>query len=90
MGVWNVRTSVASTDRSAMTGHEFLKRLRALARLRGVGVQVQSHRGKGSHQTVCFGTARAVVPDLRREMKPGLLRGVLKQLGIDRSQWREP
>jgi hypothetical protein len=46
-----------------MTGLEFLRRLHALARRRGIEFRVEARRGKGSHQTICLGHAKTVIPD---------------------------
>jgi len=39
-------------------------------------------RGEGSHGTLYFGASRSLVPDLKRELKTGTLRGILKSLGL--------
>ena len=70
-----------------MTGHEFLRRLHALAKRRGVDFRVDPKRGKGSHQTVYLGRRKTVVPDPRREMKVGMAMGILEQLGVTRAEW---
>jgi mRNA interferase HicA len=48
----------------------------------GIGYRFALARGKGSHGTLYFGGARAVVPDLKRELKTGTLHAILKQLGL--------
>lgn len=65
-----------------MTGNEFLRRLRALGRVRGVGVRLDAARGKGSHQTLYFGTAFTILRDPKDELKTGTLHAMCKQLGI--------
>lgn len=64
-----------------MTGREFIRRLRRLGRKRGVQVTVEATRGKGSHQTVCYGARRTIVQS--GEIPSGTLRAMCRQLGID-------
>ena len=66
-----------------------MRKLVALGRVLDIEVRVDCHRGKGSHHTIYFGTACQVIPDLRRELKTGTLRGILKKLGVPRSVWQE-
>jgi mRNA interferase HicA len=65
-----------------MTGNEFLRKLRGLGRKRGVPVVLDAARGKGSHQTVYFGTAFTVLRNPKDELKTGTLHGMCSQLGI--------
>lgn len=65
-----------------MTGNEFLRRLKALGKARGVPVRLDAARGKGSHQTVYFGTAFTILRNASDELKTGTLHGMCKQLGI--------
>ena len=64
-----------------MTRDELVRRLRRVARARGVAFDVDTGRGKGSHAVIRLGDRRAVVP--RGELKRGTLRGILRQLGVD-------
>ena len=41
--------------------------------------------GKGSHGKVFFGTASTIVKDRKKELGPGLLHQMCKDLGIDPS-----
>lgn len=68
-----------------MDGNEFLRKLRRLGRARGVGVRYVNMRGagKGSHGTVYFGSRKTTLQYPRRELKPGTLRAMCRQLGID-------
>ena len=72
-----------------MDGHEFLRRLRRIAHRRGCEVRFVGKRGKGSHGTVHLGDTHTVMPDLRRELKSGMVHGILKQLGVTRAEWTE-
>ncbi len=67
-----------------MTGNEFLRRLRRLGRERGLAVEVDEGRGKGSHAKVWFGTGATTIKDRRTEIAPGLLAAMCRQLGIRR------
>ncbi len=65
-----------------MTSAELLRRLKKLAKERGVTIDVQP--GKGSHRKVIFGHARTIIPMHGVELKTGTLKGILKDLGIKR------
>lgn len=67
-----------------MTGSEFLRRLRRLGRERGVAVEVDEGRGKGSHARVRLGGRGTTIKDRRAEIGPGLLAAMCRQLGIRR------
>ncbi len=64
-----------------MDGKEFFRRARASARARGIPFQRVSKRGKGGHQMVLYGDRKTTVKS--GEIGAGLLRAMLKQLGID-------
>ncbi len=66
-----------------MTGAEFVRRVRKLARKRGLPVRFVASRGKGSHGTLYCGDRLTRVKDRRKEIRPGLLRAMCKQLGVD-------
>lgn len=68
-----------------MTGHEFIKKVKALGKLRGVAVIVDKGRGKGSHQTVSFGSEFTVVRNPTDELKTGTLHAMCSQLKISRN-----
>ncbi|OWQ44480.1 hypothetical protein CDL60_25590 [Roseateles noduli] len=65
-----------------MTGNDFIRRIRTLGRARGVSVQLNSKRGKGSHQLLHFGRAFTVVRNPKDELKTGTLHAMCTQLGI--------
>lgn len=65
-----------------MNGSEFLRKLRALARRRSATLRLVSGRGKGSHVTVYLGARHTVLKDRRKEISPGLLNAMCRQLGI--------
>lgn len=65
-----------------MTGNEFIRKVKALGRARGIDVSLNASRGKGSHQTLYFGTAFAVIRSPKDELKTGTFHAMCKQLGI--------
>jgi mRNA interferase HicA len=56
--------------------------VKALGRARSIPVVLNAARGKGSHQTLYFGTAFTVVRNLKDELKTGTLHAMCSQLGI--------
>ena len=68
-----------------MTGNELLKRLRKIARERGLRLALVRERGKGNHATLYLGERFTVIKDRKKEIGPGLLRKMLNDLGLDRS-----
>lgn len=69
-----------------MTGREFVARLRRLGRERGVAVRLDEVRGKGSHARLRFGDRTTIVKDRRKEIGPGLLTKMLRDLGLNRDE----
>jgi predicted RNA binding protein YcfA (HicA-like mRNA interferase family) len=65
-----------------MTGNELLRRLRRLGQQRGVEVRLDELKGKGSHAALYYGSRRTTLKDRRKEIGPGLLRSMLRQLGL--------
>ena len=74
------------TDNGEVTGNEFVRRVKALGKRRGVAVALDASRGKGSHQTLYFGSAFTVVRNLKDELKTGALHGMCSQIGIKASE----
>ena len=70
-----------------MTGREFIKRVRSIGRVNGVAVRINSERGKGSHITLYYGNAHTIVKDRRKEIGPGLLSKMVRDLGLNRSDF---
>lgn len=66
----------------AMNGNELFRRLQKIGKQRGVEVTFEAERGKGSHGTVRFGDRYTVMKDRRKEIRPGLLHAMLRQLGL--------
>ena len=65
-----------------MRGSEFLRKVKRIGQSRGITVRFEAKRGKGSHGTLYFGTSRTVVQDLKKELPPGTLHAMLRQLGL--------
>ncbi len=66
-----------------MTGSEFLRRVQALARRSGVRCEFAAAKGKGSHGRLLFASEFTVLKDRKKEIGPGLLRAMCRDLGID-------
>ena len=83
----NCRTFWSDTAEE-MAGAEFIRGLHKLGRQRGVQVRFRAERGKGSHGTLYYGERFTVVKDRSKELSPGLLTAMLKQLGLTREDLR--
>ena len=69
-----------------MKGSEFIRKVHALAKARGVASRVDEKRGKGSHVTLYFGDCLTIVRNPKDELKTGTLHAMCKQLGIRRDE----
>lgn len=69
-----------------MNGNEFVRRLKVLAKERGLSFRIDCKHGKGSHQTIMLGSRRTTIRHLPDELKTGTLNGMCKQLGIRREE----
>ena len=65
-----------------VSGNEFIRRIKALARQRGVQAQLDAKRGKGSDQTLYFGAVFTIIRNSKDELKTGTLHAMCSQLGI--------
>jgi mRNA interferase HicA len=65
-----------------MTGNEFIRKVKALGKARKVSVSLNASRGKGSHQTLYYGTRFTVVRNPKDELKTGTLHAMCRQLDI--------
>ena len=65
-----------------MTDHEFIRKLKALAKARQVVVRLDASRGRGSHQTLYFGAAFTIIRNPKDEFKTGTFHAMCTQLGI--------
>jgi antitoxin HicB len=77
-----------------MTGHELLKKLKRLADRLGVRVWFDPVQGSGSHGMLHFAERFTVMKDRKKDIGPGLLASMLRDLGLkkkrSRLNWREP
>ena len=67
-----------------MTGDEFVRRVRRLGRERGIPVHFEPRRGKGSHGRLYLGDRFTTVKNRRKEISPGLLAAMLRQVRLSR------
>lgn len=71
-----------------MTGREFIERVNQLAAERDVPVRLELKRGKGSHALLFYGERKTVVKDRRKDLGPGLLAVMIRQLGLEPADFR--
>ena len=71
-----------------VTGREFVERLYQLAAERCVPARLEPKRGKGSHALLFYGNRKTVVKDRRKELGPGLLAAMIRQLGLEPADFR--
>ena len=67
---------------SSVRGSEFVRRVQALGRVRGVTVRWVAHRGKGSHGLLYYGSLMTTVRNLKDEIDKRAYHRMLKQLGL--------
>ena len=65
-----------------MKGSEFLRKVRRLAKLRGLHCEFVPGPGKGSHGRLYLGSSYATLKDRKKEIGSGLLAQMCRQLGI--------
>ncbi len=66
-----------------MRGNEFIRKVKSLGKARGVSVTLNASRGKGSHQTLYYGSAFTIVRNPKDELKTGTFHAMCNQLGIN-------
>lgn len=76
----DIRTSLSEYNH--MKGNEFIKRIKKLAKERGVLFEWCPNMGKGSHGMLFFGDKLTVVRNPKDELKTGTFHAMLKQLEI--------
>ena len=88
-GLWgriDFLTSLAlrtfSSDNNCMKGNEFIRKVKALGKVRKVTVTLNASRGKGSHQTLYYVTAFTIIRNPKDELKSGTYHAMCKQLGV--------
>jgi len=65
-----------------MNGNELIKKLKRIAKQQNIDLRIDKKRGKGSHGTLYFGSRATVIKDLKKEIKAGLLKSMLTDLGL--------
>ncbi len=68
-----------------MTGNEFVKKLKKLAKERSLECKIDQKRGKGSHVTLYFGSKFTILRNPKDELKKGTLKAMLNQLGLSQN-----
>lgn len=71
-------------DVCIMNGSELLRKIKNLAKRNNIHVELVKSHGKGSHSTLKYGDRKTTIKDLKKEIGPGLLSKMLRQLDIDR------
>ena len=63
-----------------------MRRAKAVAHCRKLKFEWMAERGVGSHGTLYLGERFTIVKDLKKEIGPGLLAAMCKQLGIRKEE----
>lgn len=71
-----------------MKGSEFVKKVKKLAKKKGIETSIDESRGKGSHITLYYGERYTIVRNLKDELKTGTYKAMLKQLGIAENEFK--
>jgi len=71
-----------------MKGSELLRKIKKLAKEKGIKVELIQRRGKGSHSTLMYGQRFTIIRNLKDELKTGTYNAMLKQLGINEDELR--
>lgn len=76
-------------NHASMTGAEFIRRIRKIAKVRDIEVRFEARQGKGSHGRLYYGARFTTVKDRKKEVGPGLLQKMLGDLGLSRDDIEE-
>lgn len=68
-----------------MKGAELIQKLKKLAKQRHLRFEYEPRHGKGSHGQLLLGDRLTTIKDPKKEIGPGLLGDMLKQLGVDKN-----
>ena len=71
------------SENELMKGNEFIRKIKRLAKKRGIEAYVDKKRGKGRHVTLYFGERLTIVRNPSQELKTGTIKAMLKQLGLE-------
>jgi mRNA interferase HicA len=72
-----------------MNGAEFIRRVRKIGRKQDIKVRFEPRPGKGSHGRLYYGDQFTTVKDRKKEIGPGLLAKMLRDLGLNRNAINE-
>ncbi len=67
-----------------MDGNEFMRRVKRIGKHRNIPVRFDAVIGKGSHGVLFFGQRSTVIKDRKKELYPGLMAAMLRQLGLSK------
>jgi hypothetical protein len=84
---WRIVYRTEVFENGSVKGSEFLRKVKAVARRNKLTCHWAPERGSGSHGTVYVGAKFTVVKDLKKELGPGLLSDMLRQLGIRKEEF---
>jgi mRNA interferase HicA len=70
-----------------LRGNEFVRRIQALGKDRGVQVRWAAHRGKGSHGLLYYGSKMTTVRNLKDEIDKRAFHKMLRQIGLSESDF---
>ena len=77
---------MSDTEGEGMKGSEFIRKIRALAKARGISMRLDAKRGKGSHMTLYLGRRMTIIRNPKDELKTGTLHAMCSQLGITKDE----
>lgn len=70
-----------------MNGNELIKKLKKYAKAQDLAFDLEEGHGKGSHGRIYLGSGFTTIKDRKKEIGEGLLRKMLKDLGVDRADF---
>ena len=76
------------SDNRSVKLRAFVKRVAELGRERQVPVRLDAKRGKGSHSILYYGDRKTVMKDQNKDIGPGLLSAMIRQLDLDPDDFR--
>jgi len=76
------------SDNVVVTGNDFIKKIKAIAKNNGVASHMDKKRGKGSHVLLYYGNKKTTLRNPKDELKKGTLHAMIKQLGLDSNDFQ--
>jgi mRNA interferase HicA len=86
IATWQLPFRTHLFDNQIVKGAEFLRKVKTLSRNKQLPYRWRTERGAGSHGTLYLGERFTVVKDLSKELSPGLLAAMCRQLGIRKEE----